>query len=501
MALAAAGTELAEGAGSVQPSTNNYLRWLAADTALTLGSALRAFAIPALVFLATGSESRAGIIAAVAAFVSGACLLIGGVLVDKYDKRVLVLTQATIGVVVIGAATAWASVFGLSFGLLLVLGVIMALRGGLLGSASDIWLRDIVPAQELPRRMAVNEGRDATVELGGGPLAGVLVTWHWAATFVTEVVLSAVGFVAAWRLRPAKTAAQDDVAGADAGAGTANGAGVDSGTEAGQANGDAGVAAAGVDAAGTDTADALALPPSDGEPLDAPAAEPPATDAPAREGKIAAAFAGVALITRHALLRRIAVLSVLFFPLVNGFLLYLLLATLGGGGKIVSASLFNSAVAVGALVGSAVATKLVERVAAGKLVAATFFLPAPLTLAVTLVPWLWLKLVLLVPLFFLLPAGNASFGGFMMLVIPKHLLGRTFAATGLGTAICAPLVSLGLGFLLENAGPTVTGLTLAACLALVASAALTSRVITGLPLPDQWEEYIDAHQLRPAEPV
>lgn len=434
----------------MQTTTNSYLRWLAADTALTLGSALRAFAIPALVFLATGSESRAGIIAAVAAFVSGACLLLGGVLVDKYDKRLLVLTQAAIGVVVIGAATAWASVFGLSFGLLLVLGVIMALRGGLLGSASDIWLRDIVPAQELPRRMAVNEGRDATVELGGGPLAGVLVTWHWAATFVTEVVLSAVGFVAAWRLRPAATEPQA----------------------------------------------------ADSERPAAPASSAEsATEAPAREGKIAAAFAGVALITRHALLRRITVLSVLFFPLINGFLLYLLLATLGGGGKIVSASLFNSAVAVGALVGSAVATKLVERVAAGKLVAATFFLPVPLTLAVTLVPWLWLKLLLLVPLFFLLPAGNASFGGFMMLVIPKHLLGRTFAATGLGTAICAPLVSLGLGFLLENAGPTVTGLTLAACLALVASAALTSRVITGLPLPDQWEEYIDAHQLRPAEPV
>lgn len=467
----------------MQTATRNYLRWLAADTALTLGSALRAFAIPALVFLATGSESRAGIIAAVAAFVSGACLLLGGVLVDKYDKRLLVLTQAAIGVVAIGAATAWASVFSLSFGLLLVLGVVMALRGGLLGSASDIWLRDIVPAKELPRRMAVNEGRDATVELGGGPLAGVLVTWHWAATFVTEMVLSAVGFVAAWRLRPAATEPQA--------------------SDAGKAAADAGTDAADTGADGAGAADAPAPPPTGSERPAAPASSSPepATAAPAREGKIASAFAGFALISRHALLRRITVLSVLFFPLINGFLLYLLLATLGGGGKIVSASLFNSAVAVGALVGSAVATKLVDRVAAGRLVAATFFLPVPLTVAVTLVPWLWLKLLLLVPLFFLLPAGNASFGGFMMLVIPKHLLGRTFAATGLGNAICAPLVSLGLGFLLENAGPTVTGLTLAACLALVASAALTSRVITGLPLPDQWEDYIDAHQLRPAEPA
>lgn len=469
---------------TAKPKTrSNYLRWFVADTSLTLGGALRVFAIPALVVIATGSEAKAGVIQSVAMLISGALMLFGGVLVDHVERRKLVLIQALSGVAIVGGATAWAWFYGLSFWLLLVLGVLMSIRSGLLSTASDALLRDVVPAKELPRRMAINEGRDAAVELGGGPIAGALVTWNWIATFAAEIALNVLALLAALGIRPLPEA--DDAA-ADA-----------RDTEA--APSDSGADDAATDASETEATPSASADAEGDAPKDDAAEDEAAAEQAAREKRrpLSTALAGFKVMFGDALLRRVYVLSVLFFPLINGFLLYLLLNTLKSGKLPISASLFNSATAVGVLAGSVLATKLVDRVPTGKLVAATFLVPVPLALAVTLVPWYWAKLALLVPLLFLLPSGNAAFGGFVMTIIPKNLLGRTFAATGLGGAAFAPLVFLGLGLSLEHLGATATGLILTAALALVSSASLTSRDLLSLPVPEKWGDYIKERGLTP----
>ncbi|WP_371164423.1 MFS transporter [Buchananella felis] len=386
----------------------NYYRWLVADTSLSLGAAFRAFALPVLVFLATGSESQAGIIQATATAVSGASLLAGGVIVDHFDRRKLVMVEAVTGIVVTGAAIAWALAFGLSFWMLLVVGVLMALRAGLLSTATDTLLRDVVPPKELPSRMAMNEGRDAAIQLGGGPLAGALVTWHWLSNFAAELILNALALVTAARIRllPEGARAEEDDAAEDA----------------------------------VTEEDA------------SPAAD--ATDSPQETGgRISRALAGFKLLAANQLMRRFAVLAVLFNPFLNGFFLYLLLSTLKTSGAPISAAFFNSVSAVGMLLGAAAATRLVKRFPTGKLIAFTFTVPVVCAVAITLTPSIWVKLALIAPMLFLVPAANSAFGGFYMLMIPKRMLGRVWAAAGVGNALIAPLVSLGLGYSLEHLGP------------------------------------------------
>lgn len=403
-----------------------------------------------LVFLATGSESQAGIIQATATAVSGASLLAGGVIVDHFDRRKLVMVEAVTGIVVTGAAIAWALAFGLSFWMLLVVGVLMALRAGLLSTATDTLLRDVVPPKELPSRMAMNEGRDAAIQLGGGPLAGALVTWHWLSNFAAELILNALALVTAARIRllPEGARAEEDDAAEDT-----------------NAEGDAD-----------------------------PAAD--ATDSPQETGGlISRALAGFKLLAANQLMRRFAVLAVLFNPFLNGFFLYLLLSTLKTSGAPISAAFFNSVSAIGMLLGAAAATRLVKRFPTGKLIAFTFTVPVVCAVAITLAPSIWVKLALIAPMLFLVPAANSAFGGFYMLMIPKRMLGRVWAAAGVGNALIAPLVSLGLGYSLEHLGPTPTGLLLAAGMAPVALFTITSRDTMAIPLPDQWEDYLKTHGL------
>jgi MFS family permease len=57
---------------------------------------------------------------------------------------------------------------------LAVIAFVDRFRATLLGSASDAMLKQIVPPIQLPRAVAVNEGREAAVEMVSGPLGGVL---------------------------------------------------------------------------------------------------------------------------------------------------------------------------------------------------------------------------------------------------------------------------------------------------------------------------------------
>ena len=62
-------------------------------------------------------------------------------------------------------------------------------------------LRGVVPDEQLPHAMALNDARDSTVTLVGGPLGGLLMTVGHAVPFLTSAVLSVLGMVSAWRIR------------------------------------------------------------------------------------------------------------------------------------------------------------------------------------------------------------------------------------------------------------------------------------------------------------
>lgn len=182
-ALAAgAGTADTEGApdgSSTVPSlwrNRSYRLLLAGATAEDVGDAIGAFAVPLLAYAVTGSVVQAGVIAFVGRLGSLLMALPAGVVVDRVDRRRLIILGAAV------AAAAWLSVVvagvvdGLSItgvhlaGALFVSSVV----GSLMDPAGTAALHAVVPKQQLGQAMSVAQGRDAAANLLSGPLGGLL---------------------------------------------------------------------------------------------------------------------------------------------------------------------------------------------------------------------------------------------------------------------------------------------------------------------------------------
>lgn len=165
-----------------------YLLWLAGDSAQELGVGLGSFAMPLIAVALTGDAATAGTIAGVQGVGAVVGLLPGGVLADRHDRRLL---------------RAWSAVIGLALSLLLIglllgglltpvllalIGFAMQLRSSVLRPASEALLRTIVAKRQVATAVAANQGRDAAITIGVGPLGGVLFSIGPAVPFVGEAI-------------------------------------------------------------------------------------------------------------------------------------------------------------------------------------------------------------------------------------------------------------------------------------------------------------------------
>lgn len=444
-------------AGCRPPERNvnkNYYRWLVADTSAQLGTSIRQFALPVLVVLAGGSNTQAGTLFAVSSLIAGILALVGGVIIDRYDRRKLFLIFCALGVIIFGAASLWLLLNPVTWALLLLIAILTGTRSGLLGNTSNVMLRHIVPSQELPRAMAVNQGRDASIELGGPLLGGLLAGFGALATFVTEAVLGLIALVNGYFLP--RCAPDEDEAPTGGGAEPVKQVGTSS-----------------------------------------QMVETGATKAPSvwrRAGTkmrdlLVEAGGGIVVIKRNSILTISVLLSALFFPLLNGIIFALVLSAVNSGKAPVSAAFFNGSVAVGVLLGSVLAGYLTQKLRTGHIIMMAFILPVIFATLALAAPNFWMRLLALAPMLVLLPSGNAAFGGFMMKLIPKDMLGRVFAFLQvLGVAV-GPLVGLFVGAGLDRYSLHLTAGTLIAIMALVSLGSLVP-ALRNIPTPDKWDEYL-----------
>lgn len=156
--------------------TSQYALWFMGDTGVTLGASLRSFAMPLLVVALTGSPAQAGIISTVSMLIGLIAALPGGVIVDWFDRRIIMYLYATIGCVLWGLAALLIMTDNMTFWILLAITSIGSLSTGVLGQATDVALRSIVSTTNYPKAQAANQGRDATIQLVSGPVGGVLYT-------------------------------------------------------------------------------------------------------------------------------------------------------------------------------------------------------------------------------------------------------------------------------------------------------------------------------------
>lgn len=118
--------------------------------------------------------------------------LIGGVILDRMDRRTALYIDAVISTLTWGAVSALITTGHISLLALWIASVVAAVNGALLGSASDAALLSIVQGGTYAKAMASNQGRDAFLGLVAPPLGGLLYGLAHAAPFLASVVFSVV---------------------------------------------------------------------------------------------------------------------------------------------------------------------------------------------------------------------------------------------------------------------------------------------------------------------
>ncbi|MEU5398111.1 MFS transporter [Streptomyces sp. NPDC005963] len=175
---------------------NRDFQLLGASQGLSLlGSGASALALPLLVLETTGSPVAVGLVeAAWTASLAAACLPAGSV-VDRFDRRAVLLFCET-GRAVVGALLAALVHFGAaSLPALLVMGAVLGLLTAPFNAAGLASTQQIVPEAKLATAMAVNRVRGQAALLLGPVIGGALYTvspglpfWFDATTFAVSAV-------------------------------------------------------------------------------------------------------------------------------------------------------------------------------------------------------------------------------------------------------------------------------------------------------------------------
>ena len=148
--------------------------WFTADSATAIGVALRYLAVSLIGYKLTGSTTAAGWLGSLAAIAQQAAAVFGGTFADRHDRKTLIIVNATAGVICWGSVAALLMAGKLVFPVLLAIAVFESAVNGFLGPASDAMLKSIVDIRSYPKARSLNEGRDATINMAGSPVGGLL---------------------------------------------------------------------------------------------------------------------------------------------------------------------------------------------------------------------------------------------------------------------------------------------------------------------------------------
>ncbi|MEA2212382.1 MAG: hypothetical protein QOF83_2330 [Solirubrobacteraceae bacterium] len=186
-----------------------FLTLMAGQTISDAGSQATTVALPLLALLISGSPFEAGLVGFARALAYPLTALPAGVAADRCDRRRLLLISA------LGRVAAMATVL-----VTLLVGHPPVLELALVAFAdSALWtlaavtergvFRALVPAPELPRAIALSQGREAAASIVGPPLGGALLAAGRALPFAFDALSSVAAIVAVLRVRTPLAPAAD----------------------------------------------------------------------------------------------------------------------------------------------------------------------------------------------------------------------------------------------------------------------------------------------------
>ena len=404
----------------------NYRRWLLADSTALLSGGIYGFIFPLILLAATGSPVLAGALAALGMAARASVILAGGAMADRTDKARMILLGSLCGAAVTAALAlgiAWGS---LPVPLLCLAHVLMELRGGYFGSTTNAALKDLVHPKQLGRAMAANQGRDSVLMLGSAPLGGVLLGFGGGIALLIVSVLNLIAAASGFALRRPLRAA--------------NGSGQDSN---GARNGSEEEVAHGI-------------------------------------------LAGMRWCFSRPQLRALLILITVVNIGVNGLMTTLIYGLEQRSELPWIIGLASTCMGVGMLIGSLVATSLIEKFRSGLLVCNCLTLLATAMLLIgfnTNLLWMGAMLVLS---FLSVPALNAAVGGYFMARVPHEMSGRANSLITFMALAALPLAPLIAGFGLEWVGMGPTLIFFGAFVSLAAAMAWLSPQVRRIPRPEHW---------------
>jgi MFS family permease len=166
-----------------------------------LGSSVSMFAYPLVGYALTGSAVLAGL--PMAAFLLGmvSALLPAGVIVDRTDRKKLMLAASGSGVLVYGSVGVAAGLGVLTIGHLIAAALLTGVAAGVFGPAETSAVRSVVAQDQLPTALSQNQARRHIAELVGGPLGAAMFSASKALPFVFDAVTFLISFVSLSRIR------------------------------------------------------------------------------------------------------------------------------------------------------------------------------------------------------------------------------------------------------------------------------------------------------------
>ncbi|RSX58355.1 MFS transporter [Bifidobacterium samirii] len=432
-----------------------YRAWFAADTASAVGAAMKGFAISLTAFALSGSLPAAGWLGTAAVIVSQVAQTVGGTLVDRHERRRLVIVNALCGVVLWGAAAALMTAGLITFPLFAAIALAASTVNGLLGNATDAMLRSLLPIEDYPRAQALNQGRDSVVALAGSPLGGMLYAVAAWMPFAAASLLYAVSGAAAIRMQ------RDDPRRA--------------GLPDSRPTASCDRAPSGAPDSGT---------PDSGTPTDEEAPAPTA----ARTSFLADFLDGWRWTLRRRTLMLMCVIVALLNFGVNGVLATIELQLVGDGVVPVRIGFVSTAIGGGMLAGAALAGLIADRVPVGRGLIVTSALClaalAPMMATHAYPAILASTIALALPM----PTMNALLVGFVFAKVPADMQGRVGSASDLLSMLPTLFCSAIVGSLLPAVGfRTTTGVFLAA-LACNLAIVLADRSVRRIPAADRWPQ-------------
>ncbi len=178
-----------------------FLRLVAGQTISDAGSQATTVALPLLTLLLTGSPLKAGLVGFARSLAYPLASLPSGVAADRFDRRRVLLVSAGGRVLAMGTVL-----------LALAIGRPPVLQLALVGFLdSALWslgvttergvFRALIATEELPRAIALSEGRTAAASIAGPPLGGALLAAARALPFAFDAVSSFAAIAAVLGIR------------------------------------------------------------------------------------------------------------------------------------------------------------------------------------------------------------------------------------------------------------------------------------------------------------